>query len=156
MKEKTLNKEKYYIFSLSNGTVIDHIPSMKGPQVLDILGVEENDSIVVLGMNLRSTKLGRKDVVKIEGKYLSEEKVSKIAIVAPTATISLIKDNTLLKKYKVEIAKEISGLIACLNPNCITVREKIKSLFFYNEKTRKVSCNYCEKEYELSEIKVMK
>jgi aspartate carbamoyltransferase regulatory subunit len=88
------------------GTVIDHITAGKGPKVIEVLDLPRGDKIVSMLMNVQSKKLGRKDVVKIEGVHLDPKEIaSKISTFAPKATINLIKDSKVLNKARLESLK---------------------------------------------------
>ena len=88
--------------AIKNGTVIDHITSGKVRKVLDILNLEGTDTVMI-GMNLSSSKIGRKDIVKIENKELSHDEVNSIALVAPNATLIIINDFEVVKKVSLQI-----------------------------------------------------
>jgi aspartate carbamoyltransferase regulatory subunit len=88
------------------GTVIDHIASGKGAKVVEALDLAKSDKIVSMLMNVQSKKLGKKDVVKIEGVHLDPKEIaSKISRFAPKATVNLIKDSKVLSKVKIESLK---------------------------------------------------
>lgn len=142
--------------AIKNGTVIDHITAGKVRKVLDILELDGTE-IVMVGMNLSSKKLNRKDIVKIENKELSHNEVNSIALVAPNATLIIIKDFEVEKKVSLEIPENIENLIVCPNPKCITNSEDIKSKFrLTKDETVKVRCFYCEKKYLIDEVKIKK
>jgi len=85
------------------GTVIDHITAGKGIKIIEALDLPESDKIVSMSMNVQSKKLGKKDIVKIEGVHLDLEEIkSKISPFAPKATINLIKDSKIINKVKLE------------------------------------------------------
>jgi len=89
--------------------------------VLKILGITGREGFrVAIVMNVDSKKLGKKDIVKIEGMELKKEDVDKIALIAPTATINIIKDYLVVSKSKVQVPNRIRGLLTCINPRCIT------------------------------------
>ena len=81
------NKKEILVSAIENGTVIDHIPTESVYQVIRILGLEKYKDEVLIGNYLNSSKLGKKGIVKIKNKHFSVEEVSKIALVAPLATI---------------------------------------------------------------------
>ena len=107
-------------------------------------------------MNLPSSKLGRKDIVKIENHELSADEVNGIAIIAPTATIAIIRDYEITEKRKVEIPELLENIARCPNPNCITNMEGIPTLFNLRESEgeSEYMCHYCEKIYEADELKI--
>ncbi|RLF81455.1 aspartate carbamoyltransferase regulatory subunit, partial [Thermococci archaeon] len=112
------------VSAINKGTVIDHIPSGKGLKVLEILNLPK-DSTILVAINVKSRKLGKKDIIKVEGKILSEDEVNKIALIAPTATVNIIDKWEVVDKKKVEAPDEIVGIIKCANPNCITNYEEV-------------------------------
>ncbi len=106
---------------IRNGTVIDHVPAGRALLVLKILGITGREGYrVAVVMNVESRKLGKKDIVKIEDRFMDPGEVDKIALVAPTATINIVKDYNIIEKRKVEAPKELYGIINCINPTCIT------------------------------------
>ncbi|USS40745.1 aspartate carbamoyltransferase regulatory subunit [Thermococcus aggregans] len=136
------------VSAINKGTVIDHIPAGRGLKVLEILNLPE-DSTILVAINVRSGKLGRKDIIKVEGKLLDEEEVNKIALIAPTATVNIIENWEVKEKRKVEIPEEIVGIIECANPNCITHYEEVKPRFkVISKKPLKLRCHYCERTME--------
>ncbi len=140
--------------AIKNGTVIDHIPAGKALAVADILNLSGSNEVMI-GINLNSKKVGKKDLIKIENRELSQEEVNSIALIAPSATLTIIKDFEVIRKYKVEIPESIEGLIKCPNPKCVTNSEDIKTKFMVtDEKPLKVRCCYCEKKYLVDEVKI--
>ncbi|HDH44866.1 MAG TPA: aspartate carbamoyltransferase regulatory subunit [Thermococcus sp.] len=136
------------VSAINKGTVIDHIPSGKGLKVLEILNLPK-DSTILVAINVKSRKLGKKDIIKVEGKILSEDEVNKIALIAPTATVNIIDKWEVVDKKKVEVPDEIVGIIKCANPNCITNYEEVKPKFkVISKKPLKLKCHYCERTME--------
>jgi len=100
-------------------------------------------------MNVKS-KIGKKDIVKVENRELKPEEVNKIALIAPKATINIIRDYEVVKKFKVHLPDEIVGIVRCPNPNCISnAREPIQSRFrVISRDPIRIKCCYCEREPE--------
>ena len=100
------------ITPIKNGTVIDHIGNGLSLEVLKIIGVNEldKDSTVSVALHVRSQKLGWKDIVKVENMELSPRKVNAIALIAPTATISIIRDFQVREKRPVDLPDRIVGV----------------------------------------------
>lgn len=136
---------------IKNGTVIDHITPGCALKVLKILKIPVNGthSIVSAVMNVKGKK-GEKDIVKIEDREIDPHEVDKISLIAPYATINIIRDYEVVGKHKVEVPDEIIGIVTCANPNCISnTNEPIHSKFVV--KTRmplRIQCYYCEREPE--------
>ncbi len=139
--------EELVVRRISNGTVIDHIPAGRALKVLRILGITgEEGYMVSMVMNVYSKKLGKKDIVKVEGRELSSEEVNKIALVAPTATINIVRDYEVVEKRKVELPDKIEGIVRCVNPKCVTnaPREAVHPSFrVISRKPLKLVCEYC-------------
>ncbi len=137
------------ITPIRNGTVIDHIGNGLALEVLRIIGVEDLDkeSTVSVAIHVRSGKLGWKDIVKIEGVELSPRKVNAIALVAPTATISIIRDLKVREKRTVDLPPKVVGVLRCPNLNCISNQpEPIESEFEVVERRPVLlKCVFCER-----------
>jgi aspartate carbamoyltransferase regulatory subunit len=136
------------ITPIKNGTVIDHIPNGLALEVLRIIGVQslDKDSTVSVALHVRSGKLGWKDIVKVENMELSPRKVNAVALIAPTATISIIRDYKVSEKRTVDLPSHLVGVLRCPNPNCISVQpEPLESEFEVAERRPLVlKCAFCE------------
>lgn len=141
MSETTLRVSK-----IRDGTVIDHITGGHALEVLKILGITDHvDGVVTVGMNVPSKTLGLKDMVKIEGRELKSEEVDKIALLAPHASINIIRDYEVIDKQLVRLPKIIKETVKCANPACISnSKEPVKSTFYVeNEEPLLLRCHYC-------------
>lgn len=140
------NKKEMVVSAIENGTVIDHIPTESVYQAIRILGLEKYKDEVLIGNFLNSGKLGKKGIIKIKNKHFSVEEVSKIALVAPFATIIDIEDYKVVKKFNAEIPDHIENFVRCANPKCITNAEVVPTRFDVVDKENlKLRCHYCEK-----------
>lgn len=132
------------ISPIRNGTVIDHITAGEALNVLKIIGITgaTTESISV-ATNVKSSKMGKKDIVKIENRELHKEEVDRIALIAPHATISIIRNFDIYEKKGVEIPAFLTGIVRCPNPGCISnTNEPIPSRFEVLPKG--LHCLYCE------------
>ncbi|MBP5724152.1 MAG: aspartate carbamoyltransferase regulatory subunit, partial [Bacteroidales bacterium] len=86
------------VSAIQNGTVIDHIPSKNLFKVISILKLENIDTQITFGLNLESKKLGSKAIIKIADKFFMQDEINKIAILAPEAKLSIIKDYQVVEK----------------------------------------------------------
>ncbi|RLG22905.1 aspartate carbamoyltransferase regulatory subunit [Methanosarcinales archaeon] len=132
---------------IESGTVIDHIPPGQAPNVLKILGIRGGSKEVVsMVMNVVG-KTGKKDIVKIENRELAEDELDQIALIAPNATINIIRDYEVVEKYKVTPHDFVEGVVKCSNPNCISnTNEPIVPKFLVERKKPVVlRCMYCER-----------
>ncbi len=141
------------VSKIKDGTVIDHIPSGKALDVLKVLGVSGKESFrIAIVMNVESSKLVRKDIVKIEGKLLSKDETDIIALIAPTATINIIKNFEVVEKRKVTPPRFIPGLFKCPNLTCITRHEGIETTFEIISTGLRARCIYCGTELPYQEF----
>ena len=139
--------EELIVRKIRDGTVIDHIPFGQALNVLRILKIKGVEGYrIAMVMNVESKKLGKKDIVKVEGRELHLGEVDRIALVAPEATISTIKNYRVEKKMKVRMPDRIEGILKCINPNCISnqQREPIAPSFKVLSRTPTLlTCEYC-------------
>jgi aspartate carbamoyltransferase regulatory subunit len=144
-------KKELLVRPIEHGTVIDHITAGQALNVLRIIGIKSGTSAVVsVAMNVPSKHMGLKDIVKIEGRELDSEEVDKIALISPDATINIIRNYSVVSKYKVELPAEIHGIVRCKNPNCITnTNEPVLSNFTVTRNPVMLRCKYCD--YIISE-----
>ncbi len=144
------------ISKIKDGTVIDHITAGKALKVLSILKIEEknNNYSVSIGIRVPSSKMSFKDVIKIENRNLEKFEVDKISLIAPDASISIVKDYQVTQKYTVELPSRIVGIVKCHNANCITnVKEPVSSEFtLVSKKPLVIRCNFCERNMSEREI----
>ncbi len=147
---------EFRVYAIKQGTVIDHIPDGKGVAIIDLLNLKSWKKIVTLGMSFPSKRLGRKDIVKIEGKELNPNEANKIAIIAPTATINIIRNFKLARKSQVEIPEVIDGIVKCANPSCITNHDHARTKFYLESaKPLLLHCHYCERYLSEAEITLL-
>jgi len=148
-------KENILVRKIENGSVIDHIEAGNGLKVLNILKINQDKTVVLL-MNVPSKKLGKKDIVKIENKELTENEVNKISLVAPNATLNIIKNGEVKYKKKVVLPNILENIVKCPNINCITnSNEPIKTKFVVESKEPvKIRCWYCEKVFSSKEFAI--
>lgn len=151
-----MNKKELSVSAIKEGTVIDHIPSKSTFKVVEILKLEGYRNVMSIATNLHSNSVGKKGIVKVGGKSLTQEEVDKIALIAPNATVNLIKDYEVKKKLRVTIPNKLENIIKCSNPNCITNNEKTDTKFQIVIKDPiKVKCDYCERVMEKEDIKLV-
>jgi aspartate carbamoyltransferase regulatory subunit len=141
LAETTLRVSK-----IKDGTVIDHITSGHALDVIKILGITDSvNGIVTVAMNVPSETFGLKDMVKIEGRELKSSEVDKIALLAPHASINIIRDYAVVDKQLVRLPEVIRETVKCVNPACISnSNEPVKSTFYVEAKgPLQLKCHYC-------------
>lgn len=139
--------------AIENGTVIDHIPSKLTLKIVDIL--EVNNELLTIGVNLESEKYKRKGIIKVSDRFLTQDEINKIAIIAPTATINIIQGYNKVKKFSPHLPSVIENIVKCGNPNCITNNEIVKTKFFVVDRENlRIKCNYCERIFKKEDIEL--
>ena len=113
-------KKELAVAALQNGTVIDHIPSSVLFKAVKILGIEKLDTHVTIGNNLNSKKLGSKGIIKVADVEFPEATLNRIALIAPSAVVNIIRDFEVVEKHQVQLPDTIVGIVKCGNPKCIT------------------------------------
>jgi len=151
MSRRTLRVSK-----IKNGTVIDHISKGRALDVVKILGIDgRKEGVVTIAMNVPSGKLGVKDIVKIEGRELNPEEVDRIALIAPHATINIIRNYKVVEKETVKLPDIVQGIIKCTKPSCISnsSTEPVKPIFYVDShEPLRLRCHYCNNIMEEKDI----
>ena len=132
------------VSKIRDGTVIDHIAAGQALNVLAILGIDgSGGEAVSVGMNVPSDRLGRKDIVKVEGRELSQEEVDVLSLIAPAASINIVRGFEVVEKSRVERPTVVTGVLSCPNANCISTEgEPVESRFEVLDEG--VRCGYCD------------
>ncbi|TLD41301.1 MAG: Aspartate carbamoyltransferase regulatory chain (PyrI) [Candidatus Jettenia ecosi] len=134
------------VSAIKDGSVIDHIDNKSTLKVADILNIQNEEQVVLVGMNLKSKLLGKKGIIKIGGKIIDQKEVNKIALIAPNATVNIIKDYEVVKKFNVAVPEVIEGIVKCFNPNCVSNYNNVTSqLNVVNKNPIRLECHYCER-----------
>ena len=138
------------IDSIHNGYVLDHIKAGRSMDIYRYLKLNELDCSVAIIKNVKSSKMGKKDIIKIDS--LIDLDLTVLGYVDPGITINIIKDGKLLEKKPLELPKKIVNIIHCKNPRCITVSEpQLDNIFLLSHKSngkRTYRCAYCDTEYQ--------
>ncbi len=136
------------IDSIQNGIVIDHIQAGKGMRIYELLELDKLDCCVALIKNARSSKLGRKDIIKIEGDLAINFDV--LGFIDNNITVCTIKNGELVKKENIVLPRRIKNVVKCKNPRCITsTEENLDQIFVLcDEKAHRYRCLYCEQAYK--------
>jgi len=131
------------VSKIRNGTVIDHVTGGQALNVLAILGIDgSGGETVSIGMNVPSDRLGRKDLVKVEGRELSQSEVDVLSLIAPEATINIVRDYEVVEKNRVTRPESVTGVLSCPNHNCITNADEPVATRF-RVVSDGVRCEYC-------------
>ena len=134
---------------IRNGTVIDHIAPGMALKVLHVLNIPQPGmtSTVTAAINVPSKHMGRKDIVKVEDRELDGAEVNKISLIAPKASINIIREFEVAEKRLVNLPDLVEGIVRCPNPNCITnAGEPVRSAFKVTAKDPpRLQCGYCDR-----------
>jgi aspartate carbamoyltransferase regulatory subunit len=141
------NKTQLQVEAIRNGSVIDHVPANVGIKVLRLFNMHESNQRITIGLNLPSSALGAKDLIKIENVYITEEQANQLALYAPNATVNQIEEYEVTKKLTLSLPETIEAIFACPNSNCISHGEPVDSSFKVISKKQDIQlkCKYCEK-----------
>ena len=147
-----MSHKELVVSALENGTVLDHIPAENVYKALDLLDLKDIESQITIGINLASKIYGKKGIIKIADKFFEDEELNKLALIAPKATVNIIRDFKVVEKKKLETPKEVIGIAKCKNPKCVTNHQPIKTRFTTIANGEEISllCHFCEK---ISKIK---
>jgi len=145
MKEQK-KKLKLKVSAISEGTVIDHIPSENQFKVISILELDKTTNMITFGANLDSDKLKNKAIIKVSNQFFENDDINRIALIAPHAKLNIIRDYEVVEKKVVEIPDRVVGIVKCFNPKCITNNEPVTTYFSVISKDPiALKCKYCEK-----------
>ncbi len=148
-----MTKKERLVAAIENGTVIDHIPSEKTYKVAALLGLDGLSTVVTIGNNYVSKKIGTKGIIKVEDRYFTDEEISRLSVVAPKVVLNVIRNYEVVEKKTVETPDELRGIIRCNNPECITNNEPMKTVFRVIDKREGIiKCHYCDKEQKINRV----
>lgn len=151
-----MEQSELLVRRIREGTVIDHIDTGKGLRVLEALGIDGSDGgLVTIALNVPSGKYRKKDIVKVENRFLEEDDTNKLAVIAPSATINKIRNFKLAEKRRVSLPNEIDRIFRCLNPHCITnSAEKIESVMDVMDRAgMALQCRYCRRLLDVNRLR---
>ena len=130
--------------TVRTGIVIDHITAGRAMQLYELLGLENEEGAVAIIKNVQSSKMGKKDIIKVDTER--ELNLDIIGYVDPGATVNIIRDGKLVEKKTIDMPEVLTDVIFCKNPRCITsVEQELSHVFRLTDKKNKVyRCLYCE------------
>lgn len=141
---------------IKDGTVIDHIKAGQGLEVLKALDIDGRDgNVITIALNVPSGKISKKDIIKVENRFLHDDDTNKLALIAPTASVNIIREYKLVEKRRVSLPNEIDRIFRCTNPDCITNSgEDIEPIMDVVDKNGLVlKCRYCTRTLDLNQLK---
>ena len=142
--------------AIENGTVIDHIPSSKLFQAVRLLHLENIPSSIMVGYNLKSRKMGVKSIIKVADRFFTDEELNLLSVVAPNVSLCIIRDYEVVEKKTVALPAQLTDIVCCANPKCITNHEPMPTRFHVvDEEKGIIRCHYCEKEMNLEHVRLV-
>jgi len=136
------------IDSIHNGIVIDHIAAGRGMQLYNLLGLDKLDCSVAIIKNVNSKKMGKKDIIKVDSPI--DLDIDAIGYVDPKATVNVIRDGKLVEKRDIVLPEQLTNVIRCKNPRCIsTTEQELPQIFLLTDREKGTyRCRYCEAKAE--------
>ncbi|MDR0924141.1 MAG: aspartate carbamoyltransferase regulatory subunit [Hungatella sp.] len=136
------------ISGLKEGIVLDHIEAGKSLEIYYNLGLDKLDCQVAIIKNAKSNKMGKKDIIKIEGG-LDHIDLDILGYIDHNITVNIIRDNLIVEKKALSLPQKITNVIQCKNPRCITsIEQGLPHIFYLADEEKEVyRCMYCEEKY---------
>ena len=135
------------IDSIQNGVVLDHIQAGKSMEIYKYLHLDELDCSVAIIKNVRSGRMGKKDIIKIDSPR--DVDLDVLGYIDSNITVNVIRDGVRIDKKKLELPQKLVNIIHCKNPRCITMAEsQLDSIFTLSDAEKHTyRCAYCEAAY---------
>ena len=150
-----MKRDKLLVAAIENGTVIDHIPSNRLFDVINLLHLEKMKTAVTVGFNLKSADIGHKSIIKVADKFFTDEELNQLSIVAPNVTLCIIRNYDIVEKRTVVMPELLVDTVKCSNPKCITNNEPMQTRFrAIGANGDILRCCYCNRDIPRSEVKV--
>lgn len=136
------------ISGLNEGIVLDHIEAGKSMDIYYHLGLDKLDCTIAIIKNAKSSKMGKKDIIKIDGG-LDIVDLDVLGYIDHNVTVNIIKDNRIVEKRRLKLPKKITNVIQCKNPRCITsIEQELPHVFYLADEEKQIyRCAYCEEKY---------
>ncbi len=137
------------ISGLKEGIVLDHIEAGRSLDIYYHLGLDKLECQVAIIKNARSNKMGRKDIIKIEG-HLENLDLQVLGYIDHNITVNIIHDDKIVEKKTLSLPKKITNVIKCKNPRCITsIEQELPHIFYLADEKKEVyRCMYCDEKYK--------
>lgn len=136
------------ISGLSEGIVLDHIQAGKSLDIYYQLGLDRLDCQIAIIKNAKSRKMGKKDIIKIDGG-LDLVNLDVLGYIDHNITVNIIRNNSIAEKKTLKLPQKITNVIYCKNPRCITsIEQELPHVFYLADKEKEIyRCQYCEEKY---------
>jgi aspartate carbamoyltransferase regulatory subunit len=139
------------VAAINDGTVIDHLPSGSAGKLITLLSLTSSESETTIGLSLPSPSRGKKDIIKMNGRFLTKKEQHIIAAVAPGATINTIRHFNVTEKITLSLPHQVQGIFSCPNPRCVSNHEHLETIFETQSDTEIPSarCRFCERIFSM-------
>lgn len=136
------------ISGLNEGIVLDHIQAGRSMDIYFKLGLDKLDCQTAIIKNAKSNKMGKKDIIKIDGG-LDLVNLDILGYIDHNITVNIIRGETIVEKKRLKLPKKIKNVISCRNPRCITsIEQELPHIFYLSDEKKEVyRCLYCEEKY---------
>ena len=140
-------KNSLNISTISEGFVLDHIQAGKSMEIYKHLNLDKLDCCVAIIKNVPSKKMGKKDIIKIEGPITVNLDI--LGVLDENITINVIKNNKIVEKRVLTLPETVTNVIKCKNPRCITsVEQELPHRFKLTDRENRIyRCMYCEQKF---------
>ena len=144
------------IGKIEEGFVLDHIKAGKSMQIYRHLGLDNMDSTVAIIKNAKSKAMGKKDILKVECDINSLD-LDVLAFIDHNITVNVIKDGEIIEKRSLVLPKEITGVIKCHNPRCISsIEQELPQIFYLADEAKEIyRCRYCDEKYSEGDMNML-
>ncbi len=134
---------------IQEGFVLDHIQAGKCMEIYKDLKLDKLDCCVAIIKNARSNKMGKKDIIKVECP-VDVMNLDILGFIDHNITVNIIKDGKIIAKKDLSLPKQITNVIKCKNPRCITsIEQELPHVFLLTDPEKEVyRCKYCEEKYK--------
>lgn len=136
------------IGGLHQGVVIDHIVAGQAMNIYEYLELGKLDCCVAIIKNASSKKMGRKDIIKIEGPFALD--LDTLAVLDPNITVNIIENDKIVEKRKLRLPEKVTNILRCKNPRCITsIEQELPHVFLLTNPEKQIyRCAYCDQKYK--------
>ena len=134
---------------IEEGFVLDHIKAGKSLDLYEHLQLDKLDCTVAIIKNARSNKMGKKDILKVEGD-VEKMDLDVLGFIDHNITVNVIEDGNIIEKKELHLPSEIKNVILCKNPRCITsIEQELPHIFVLADPEKEVyRCKYCEEKFD--------
>jgi len=148
--------DKLSVSAIKNGTVIDHILAGQALRIIHLLSLEKSKNPITIGLQLPSKRMGCKDLIKVENRFLTTDEANEVVVFAPLATINIIENFKVMTKVTTSLPTFMKRVFICPNINCVSSQEPIDSYFYIHSTSKqiKLTCHYCQHLFDRDQIKV--